>query len=287
MESMPSVALERRRASKPPWWLNRRLPSGVEVTDHGSGSLDLPHRTRVYRPEELDGPLPIVLFLHGGGFVSGGLDSMDYPCAAVAIAASAVVVSLDYPLAPEEPYPAALDAASAALAWLSEHGDRCGGNPDRIAVMGDSAGGNLAAALCLRGRLDGGPRIAQQVLIYPALDATLSSAAMRAAGEGRRRDCELFYKYYAGGASRDAELISPLLASDLAGLPAATILTADQDALRDDGLLYARRLEQAGVRVRATNYVGMPHGFLSMPRLCRAAPQALAEIGTELLRLHD
>ena len=287
MDAMPSVPLERRKAGKPPWWLNRPRPAGVTSTDYDVGTFDLPHPVRVYRPGAIDTSLPIVLFVHGGGFVSGGLDAMDYPCAVVATAASVVVVSLDYPLAPEEPFPAALESALATLAWLAEHGARIGGVTEKIAVMGDSAGGNLAAALCLLARRNDGPAIAHQVLIYPALDATLSTPGMRAADGARRRDCGLFYGYYAGGAVRDDELISPLLASDLSRLPAATILTADHDALRDDGLLYARRLEQAGVRVRVTNYLGMPHGFLSMPRLCRAAPQALDEIGTELLHLHE
>jgi acetyl esterase len=277
-ETMPSIPLARRSASKPPWWLSRRLPSDVAFTDHPGGPLGPPYSIRAYRGTTSAMPLPIVLFMHGGGFINGGLDSMHYTCGIVASTAGVLVVSVDYPLAPEAPFPAALEATAETLAWLGEHGHRLGGQPDRIAVMGDSAGGNLAAALCLLARRNGGPDIAHQVLIYPALDATLSTPSMGSADAGRRRDCALFYGYYAGKARADNELISPLLAHDLAGLPPATILTADHDALRDDGLIYAQRLERAGVRVRHTNYLGMPHGFLSMPRLCRAAPQALAEV---------
>jgi acetyl esterase/lipase len=285
MATMPSLSLEKRKASKPPWWMNRRVPSGVAIGDHEGADLGLSHPIRVYRPIEGARDLPIVLFTHGGGFVNGGLDAMHYPCAHVALAASVVVVSVDYPLAPEEPYPAALDAAFEALLWASHDGDRFGGDPSRIVVMGDSAGGNLAAALCLRARSESGPQIAHQVLIYPALDATLGTPSMLEADPRRRQDCELFYSYYAGRASRSDELISPLLATDVSGLPSATVITADQDALRDDGLLYARRLRHAGVPVRATNYLGTTHGFLSMPRICRAAPQALNEIASELLAL--
>jgi acetyl esterase len=187
-------------------------------------------------------------------------------------------VSVDYPLAPEHPYPAALDKSYATLCWVAEQAGRLGGDSSRLVVMGDSAGGNLAAALCLLARQDGGPRIERQVLIYPALDATLSTPAMNAATVKRREECEAFYGYYLGGADPADELVSPLLAADLSELPPATIITAEHDTLRDDGLLYATRLARAGIPVRHTNYLGMPHGFLSMPRICKAAPQAIAEI---------
>ena len=286
IETLPSLALERRKASKPPWWLTKPLPRNLAIRDYAPEALGLQHSIRVYRGPKGSRPLPIVLFIHGGGFINGGLDSMHYTCGRVASLAEVVVVSVDYPLAPEAPFPAALASIAGTLAWLAEHGDRIGGQPRKIAVMGDSAGANLAAALCLHTRRRGGAEIAHQVLVYPTLDATLSTPSMLAADHARRRDCALFYNHYAGGAQQDAELISPLLAADLTGLPSATIITADHDTLRDDGLLYAQRLEQAGVRVRQTNYLRMPHGFLSMPRLCRAAPHALAEIAHELHQLN-
>jgi acetyl esterase/lipase len=278
MAAMAGVPIAKRAASKPPRWLTRRLPADVRIEDRPANANGPPAKLRVYRSVDAAERSPLVLFTHGGGFVTGGLDAMQFLCAQVASAARAAVVSVEYPLAPEHPYPAALDASYEALCWVAERADELGGDSNRLVVMGDSAGGNLAAALCLRTRRDRGPSIDCQVLIYPALDATLSSPAMRAATVKRRAECELFYGYYAGDADREGELVSPLLADDLSGLPRATIITAEHDALRDDGLLYATRLVRGGVPVRYTNYLGMPHGFLSMPRICTAAPQAIAEI---------
>jgi acetyl esterase/lipase len=278
MERMPSVPLAKRKASRPHWWLTLPSPSDVEIEDRTGADDRLSVGARIYRSALAAKPQPIVLFTHGGGFVNGGLDAMQFLCAHLASVARALVVSVDYPLAPESPFPAALHASYGRLRWIAEHGERLGGDPQRLTVMGDSAGGNLAAALCLLARRNDGPAIGRQVLIYPTLDATLSTPRMQAETPARRRECNTFYRYYAGNHSRSDELISPLLAPDLSQLPPATILTAQHDSLRDDGVLYAARLEEAGVPVRHTEYLGMPHGFLSMPRLCRAAPQALAEI---------
>jgi acetyl esterase len=278
MAEMSRVPIARRAMSKPPWWLTRPLPADVRIEDRRADAGGPPAKLRIYRSVDAAECLPLVLFTHGGGFVSGGLDAMQFLCGQLASAARALVVSVDYPLAPEHPHPAALDTSYAALRWIAEYGDELGGDPSRLVVMGDSAGGNLAAALCLLARRNGGPRIERQVLIYPALDATLSTAAMRAATVKRRAECETFYGYYVGDGHRADELVSPLLADDLSELPPATIITAEHDALREDGLVYATRLVRAGVRVRYTNYLGMPHGFLSMPRICTAAPQAISEI---------
>lgn len=283
MAAMGSVSITKRATSKPPWWLSRPLPKDVAIHDHPAGEGGAPANLRVYRSLTSADHSPIVLFAHGGGFVTGGLDAMQFLCAQLASAARAVVVSVDYPLAPEHPYPAALDTMYAALRWIADDGAELGGDTRRVVVMGDSAGGNLAAALCLLARRNNGPRIDRQVLIYPALDATLSTSGMRAATPKRRAECDTFYGYYVGAADRADELVSPLLANDLADLPQTTVITAEHDALRDDGLLYATRLAQAGVRVRYTNYLGMPHGFLSMPRICRAAPQAIAEIAQSIM----
>jgi acetyl esterase/lipase len=278
MEGMGAVPTAKRAASKPPRWLTRPLPADVAIEDLRADASGPPAKLRIYRSANGAERSPLVLFIHGGGFVTGGLDAMQFLCAQLASAAHAVVVSVEYPLAPEHPYPAALNTNYAALRWVAEHAEKLRGDPNRLIVMGDSAGGNLAAALCLLARRKGGPSLERQVLIYPALDATLSTAAMRSATVKRRAECETFYGYYAGDASPADELISPLLADDLSELPPATIITAEHDSLREDGLLYATRLGRAGVRVRYTNYLGMPHGFLSMPRICSAAPQAIAEI---------
>jgi acetyl esterase/lipase len=278
MAAMSGVPIAKRAASKPPWWLTRPLPADVTIEDQPADESGPPAKLRVYRSVKAAERSPLVLFIHGGGFVTGGLDAMQFLCAQVASTARSLVVSVDYPLAPEHPYPAALDTSYAALGWVAEYADELEGDPNRLVVMGDSAGGNLAAALCLLARQNGGPRIERQVLIYPTLDATLSTAGMRAATVKRRAECETFYSYYVGDGNPSDELVSPLLADDLAGLPPATIITAEHDSLRDDGLLYATRLVRAGVPVRYTNYLGMPHGFLSMPRMCTAAPQAIEEI---------
>jgi acetyl esterase len=278
MAAMERVPLAKRASSRPPWWLTRRVPADVEIEDHAAAETGAPAPLRVYRSIHAPERSPIVLFTHGGGFVTGGLDAMQFLCAQLASSARALIVSVDYPLAPEHPYPAALNSAYGALQWLAACGDLLGGETTDVTVMGDSAGGNLAAALCLLARQNGGPRIDRQVLIYPALDATLSTASMRASTSKRRAECDTFYGYYVGAGDRSDELVSPLLAHDLSELPRATIITAEHDALRDDGLVYATRLALAGVSVRYTNYLGMPHGFLSMPRICRAAPQAIAEI---------
>jgi acetyl esterase len=155
-----------------------------------------------------------------------------------------------------------------------------------ITVIGDSAGGNLAAAVCLLARRRGGPRIGRQILIYPTLDATLRTPRLLDEVPARRAECEAFYAHYVDGHSRTDELVSPLHARDLSGLPPAHILVAEHDSFCDDGTLYAERLNADGVPVHLTVYPGMPHGFLSMPRLCRAAPRALAEIA-EALRPGD
>ena len=278
MARMSSVPIAKRASSKPPWWLTRALPADVRIQDHAAHTNGPPANVRIYRSFDAAERAPLVLFTHGGGFVTGGLEAMQFLCAELASAARVVVVSVDYPLAPEHPFPAALDTSYAALRWVADYAPELGGDAARVIVMGDSAGGNLAAALCLLARRNGGPRIDRQVLIYPALDATLSTAAMCAATTKRRAECETFYGYYVGDGDRSDELVSPLLAHDLSELPSATIITAEHDSLRDDGLVYATRLARAGVPVRYTNYLGMPHGFLSMPRICTAAPQAIAEI---------
>jgi acetyl esterase len=278
MADMGHVALSKRKASKPHWWMTYPVPEGVVIEDVAGASGGPPVPVRTYRPRDAHGPLPVVAFAHGGGFVNCGVDLVQYPCAQLSKSAQTLVVSIDYPLAPEEPFPAALESVYGALTWLA--GDADG----PLIVMGDSAGGNLVAAACLLARRRGGPEIAHQVLIYPTLDATLSTPSLMGETAERRAECEAFFRHYAGEASADDELVSPLLASDLSGLPAATIITAEHDSFRDDGRLYAERLREAGVPVQFTEYAGMPHGFLSMPRLCRAAPQALAQVADVVTR---
>jgi len=271
MAGMAQVPLAKRKATKPPWWMRGQLPRDVDIHDISEPAA------RLYRPSGRTCTLPVVVFAHGGGFVNCGLDSMHHLCAHVASAAGVEVVSVDYPLAPESPFPAALECYYEAVCRIAQRATE-------ITVMGDSAGGNLAAAVCLLARRRGRPKISRQILLYPTLDATLSAPRLRNETQARRAECEAFYAHYVGDHDPTDELVSPLHADDLSDLPHAYVLTAEHDSFCDDGTIYAERLSAAGVPVRLTSYRGMPHGFLSMPRLCRAAPQALAEV---VAVLHD
>lgn len=263
------------------------IAPGVDLTDRAlpgpAGQIPF----RVYRPAS-DGSaaLPLVVNYHGGGWVSGTLNQSDWICSMVSATVGAVVLSVDYRLAPVHPFPAAVQDCYAALVWAADNATELGADADRIGVMGDSAGGNLAAATSLVARERHGPRIAHQALLYPATDLTLSSRAM---GDNAAKpvlsveDMLAFCRLYLGGhdgAARDPHA-SPLLADDHRDLPPALIQVAEHDPLRDDGIRYADALRAAGVPVRLTEYVGMPHGYLSFPRICRCAPQALAELCAE------
>lgn len=241
---------------------------------------------RVYRPQGASGArLPLVVNFHGGGWVLGSLDQADWLCSHVASGVRAVVVSVDYRLAPGHPWPAAPEDCYAALIDLVGRAEDLGADPDRVAVMGDSAGGNLAAVVCQMARDRSGPPIAFQGLVYPATDATFSSASVAENADApilTREDMVAFRAHYLAGADPREPYVSPLFAHDLTRLPVALVQVAEHDPIRDDGLRYADALRAAGVAVRTTTYVGMPHGFLSFPRVCRSAPQALAELCSEL-----
>lgn len=253
---------------------------GTEVTDQvipGPGG-DLP--VRVYRPVAPAGPRPLVLNVHGGGFVFGYLRLCDWLCSNVARTVGAVVVSVDYRLAPRHRFPTAVEDSYAALVWAAEHATGLGaGGP--VGVLGESAGGNLSAVLCLLARDRGGPALSHQVLLYPATDMTAEHPATASTPFLSGPEMRAYRQHYLAGADPADPLVSPLLASDHRGLPPALIQVAEHDPLRDDGIRYAAALRAAGVPVRLTEYVGMPHGYLNFPGLCRAAPQALAEICAE------
>jgi len=220
---------------------------------------------RVYSPEADETP-PVVVYYHGGGWVLGGLESHDGTCRALANAAGAVVISVDYRLAPEHPFPAAVDDAWAALRWIADHAGDLGGDPSRLAVAGDSAGGNLAAVVALLARDAGSPALRGQLLVYPATDATMASNSIQANGEGfflTKADMEWFYGHYAPERPSDWRL-SPLSAEDLTGLPPALVLTAEYDPLRDEGEAYGARLAASGVPVEVVRKDGLIHGFFGM-----------------------
>jgi len=233
---------------------------------------------RLYFPEG-SGPHPLVMFFHGGGWVVGDLDSHDETVRRLCAGSGAAFASVGYRLAPEAPFPAALEDCYAATAWAADLAPTLGLDPARIAVAGDSAGGNLAAALCLLARERGGPGISHQVLVYPVTGADLNTASYREHGEGlflTRAMMQWFWdQYVPDPAARSNPLAAPL-AGHAAGLPPATILTAEYDPLRDEGAAYARHLEAAGVPVAYRNFPGMIHGFLGMTGVLGQAETAQA-----------
>lgn len=246
---------------------------------------------RVYSPPAPDTAPPLVLFFHGGGWVIGDLDTHDVQARTLCATAQAVVVSVDYRRAPEDPFPAALEDCHAATGWAVGAAGELGADGSRVAVAGDSAGGNLAAAVCLLARAAGGPVIAAQALVYPVVDALLSSASVDEFMSGYGLDASTmrwFVEQYLPDPGRRREpLASPLHAPDLSGLPPAIVATAEFDLLRDEGEAYARALHAAGVPVRLLRYEGLVHGFLGMGSAVGAAGRAVTEIWTELRRLLD
>ena len=239
---------------------------------------------RVYTPEG-EAPFPIVVFFHGGGWVVGTLDTYDPLCRALAAATPAVVVSVDYRLAPEHRWPAAVEDAYAATLWASRNAAALGGAQHRLAVAGDSAGGNLAAVVALGARDRGGPAIAFQLLVYPVLDAAGDTPSWREYAEGYHLTAagmRWYWDHYLGGADGAAPDASPLRAAFVGGLPPALVIGAECDILRDEGEAYAARLAEAGVDASAGRYPGVVHGFFRWRAVTGAAEAALQEAAAAL-----
>jgi acetyl esterase len=254
-----------------------------------------PVRVRLFRPLERiggeasrasgGGRLPLVAYLHGGGWVVGTLDAFDPVCRALANASGALIASIDYRLAPEHPFPAAPEDARATLRWLAAHADELGADPARLAIAGDSAGGNLAAVTARRVRDDGGPALRMQALIYPVCDSALNTPSYRENSSGFGLSAESMKRYwelYLDGADGRHPDASPLQADDLAGLPPAYVLTVRNDVLRDEGEAYARALEAAGVPVTLRRYDGAVHGFFRWLAKAELARRAVADAGAAL-----
>lgn len=239
---------------------------------------------RIYWPpsDRETGPMPVVVFYHGGGWAIGDLDSHDHVARAHAIGARAIVVSVDYRLAPEHPFPAAIDDSWAALQWVGEHADELGGDPSRIAVAGDSAGGNISAVMALRARDMGGPPLVFQLLWYPVAVGDLSLPSFTENANAPLLNSNVttaFLSWYLPGMdlSEPAALptdLAPANASSLAGLPPAYIGTAEHDPLRDDGGKYAELLAVAGVPVQHSNEPTMVHGYVSLALASPVATEA-------------
>jgi len=253
----------------------------TELAIAGPGG-DLP--LRLYRPSG-ERPLPVLLYFFGGGWVLGTIDTADGVARRLANASGAMVAVPGYRLAPEHPFPAAVDDCYAALRWVRGHCGEIGADPVRLAVGGDSAGGNLAAAVSLLAR-DDGLALAGQLLVYPNTDQLADDDSMRAADDPflfNRHSVAWYGGHYLRGA-RDAAnpLASPLRAPSLAGLPPALVITAEYDPLRDQGEAYARRLADEGVPVVLSRYPGMAHGFFTMAGTVGASRSAIAQAAAHL-----
>ena len=222
---------------------------------------------RIYTPVGT-APFPVLVYFHGGGWVIGNLDTHDGICRSLANRVGCLVVSVDYRLAPEHTFPAAPEDCYAATRWLAEHAGSLGGDKGRIAVGGDSAGGNLAAVVALMARDRGGPKLAFQLLVYPATDTDFETRSYRENSEGyflTRADMVWFWNHYAPrDEDRRNPYAAPLRAASLRGLPPALVITAEFDPLCDDGNAYAARLREDGVPVRLSQQDGLIHGFFQM-----------------------
>lgn len=261
----------------------------AEVADHAVQGRGGPIPVRVYRPETA-GPLPLVVYAHGGGFVFCDLDSHDGLCRSIAKLIPAVVVSVGYRLAPENPWPAAAEDVYAATCWARDNAGALGADPERLVVGGDSAGGNLAAVTAVMARDRGGPAPAAQLLLYPVIAADFDTESYRLFGRGYynpKPALQWYWDCYVPSRGDRAHPYATPLNADLRGLPPAVLVVAGHDPLRDEGLAYGAALTAAGVPTRQLRYDGGIHGFMTMPMLDianRARHEAAAAVAELLQR---
>jgi len=241
---------------------------------------------RITVPKDETGPHAVCLYFHGGGWVLNSIDTHDDLVRRLTAESGCVFINVEYRLAPEFKYPSAVEDAYTALLWTHQYAAELGCDPDRIAVSGDSAGGNLAAAVCLMSRDRGGPTIASQALIYPITDCDFERQSYHDNAEGyflTRKEMKWFWNHYVATSDQMREpYASPLLADSLANLPPAIILTAEYDPLRDEGEAYAAALRSAGVAVTFRRYEGMIHAFVRRVQQFDAAISAIQEIAQHL-----
>jgi acetyl esterase len=248
---------------------------------------------RIYQPRELktSEKLPVLMWFHGGGFVIGSLDTHDSVCRMLANQADCIVVSVDYRLAPEAKFPAAIEDCQAALKWVALHAVEFGGDANCIAVGGDSAGANLATVMAILARNAAHPKLVFQLLVYPCVAPEPETASHHKFKEGyvlSRNSITWFYRQYLRtGKDVNDFRFAPLMLDDLSGLPPSLIIVAGYDPLRDEGIEYAKKLIEAGNRVRLSNYEGMVHGFFLMGGAVDAAKRAVAESAAAMREAFD
>jgi len=241
-------------------------------------------RVRIYRPEGT-GELPCLVYFHGGGWTFCSIETHDGTCRKLANGAGCAVVSVEYRLAPEHRFPAAAEDAFAAIRWVAEQAEALGVDARRIAVGGDSAGGNLAAVASLMTRDRKGPKLCHQLLVYPITDHDFETGSYRDNAAGpllTRAMMQSFWDFYVPDGDRSHPYVSPLRAESLDTLPPATVITAEYDPLRDEGEAYAARLGQVGVSVAASRYDGMIHGFFGFDEVLPDARRAVEEASAAL-----
>jgi acetyl esterase len=284
-ELTPEQARAARRASALP-----RVDDGLAAIEDSTvpGPVG-PLPVRIYRPHVERRP-PVIVYFHGGGWVVGSIDTHDATTSALAARSGCVVISVEYRLAPEDPFPAGLLDCHAAASWIASHGDSLGVDSTRMAIAGDSSGGNTAAAVCLLARERRDPTIAFQLLVYPATDHFGDWPSYRLFGDGSKGLglglLTWFSTQYLPDRDDAADWrASPIRAADVSGLPPTLIITAEYDVLRDEGEAYGRRLEEAGVPVVVHRYPGVPHGFFALgdtPDRLSALDEAAAAIRNAL-----
>lgn len=274
---------EDRLRRRHPALLAGKLDASIHTWDDTVDGRGGPIPVRVYVRPDVQPGAPAILFIHGGGFIDGGLDFTDYIQRGLAKRTGYVVVGLSYRLAPQHPFPAGLEDCQDVLQWMADEQPQ-GLDPTRLAVGGESAGGNLAAALCIANRDAGGPQVLHQVIIYPFTDTTLSSPDWDAGllpGVDRSSG-EMMVRVY-GGDQKDNPLVS-ILHADLTGLPPAMVISCEHDPLRTDGIRFAEALKGAGVETHHRHYDNMPHGYLVVPGIIKEARTSLDEIASEIVK---
>ena len=261
-------------------------PDVAKVEDREIPGPDSQVPVRIYTPNG-DGPFPCLVWFHGGGWVVGDLDSADSTARHLTVGAGCVVVSIDYRLAPETKFPGPAEDCYAATSWVFENASGLGILGDRIAVGGDSSGGNLAAAVCLMIKDRGGPNLAMQLLVYPVTDWSFQTDSYVDNAEGYQLTKDTMIWYWDQYVSHDGDAqdpyAAPLKAPDLSGLPSALVITAEFDPLRDEGEAYANRLKDAGVPTSCTRYLGMIHGFFGMSAALDKGKDAISEASAALM----